>query len=72
MELFDVISDYLCDESFMDPLLTIDGKAFVSYLMYIFDRLNVLNNYLQGHTTTIILVSSVYLDTAMRDSSMED
>ena len=33
LELFDILSDFLCDEPVVEHLLTADGKAFVSYLV---------------------------------------
>ncbi|GFV84572.1 SCAN domain-containing protein 3 [Trichonephila clavipes] len=38
MELFDTLSDFLNDKPEMKHILTIDGKAFVSYLADIFER----------------------------------
>ena len=43
----------------MSLLLTVDGKALVSYLADIFEKINVLNKELQG--TTMTLVNSKYL-----------
>ena len=48
MDLYDVLSDFLGDKSEMKRLLTVDCKAFVSYLTYIFEKLNMLNKQLQG------------------------
>ncbi|XP_053990033.1 SCAN domain-containing protein 3-like [Hylaeus volcanicus] len=41
------VSDFLSDKPEMKYLLTIDGKAFVSYLADIFEKLNILNKQLQ-------------------------
>ncbi|XP_029641238.1 uncharacterized protein LOC115216179 [Octopus sinensis] len=54
MELFDVLSDFLSDKLEMKHLLTVDGKAFVSYLTDIFGKLNMLNKQLQGSNKTLI------------------
>ena len=47
MELFDILSEFLDDKPYMTLLLTVDGKALVSYLADIFEKLNVLNKELQ-------------------------
>ncbi|GFV82457.1 SCAN domain-containing protein 3 [Trichonephila clavipes] len=54
MELFDTLSDFLNDKPEMKHLLTIDGKAFVSYLADILEKLNILNKQLQGTNKTLI------------------
>ncbi|GFT35103.1 uncharacterized protein TNCV_2585781 [Trichonephila clavipes] len=54
MELFDTLSDFLNDKPEMKLLLTIDGKAFVSYLADIFETLNILNKQLQGTNKTLV------------------
>ncbi|GFW93852.1 SCAN domain-containing protein 3 [Trichonephila clavipes] len=54
MELFDTLSDFLNDKPEMKHLLTIDGKAFVSYLADIFEKLNLLNKQLQGTNKTLV------------------
>lgn len=54
MELFDTLSDFLSDKPEMKNLLTVDGKAFVSYLVNIFEKLNILNNQLQGTNKTLV------------------
>ncbi|XP_038669014.1 SCAN domain-containing protein 3-like [Scyliorhinus canicula] len=54
MELFDELSDFLSDKPEMKHLLTVDGKAFVSYLADIFEKLNVLNKQLQGTNKTLV------------------
>ena len=38
----------------MTLLLTVDGKALVSYLADIFEKLNVLNKELQGANMTLV------------------
>ncbi|GFW56762.1 SCAN domain-containing protein 3 [Trichonephila clavipes] len=43
MELFDTLSDFLNDKPEMKHLLTIDGKASVSYLADIFEKLQGTN-----------------------------
>ncbi|XP_036357568.1 MAM and LDL-receptor class A domain-containing protein 2-like [Octopus sinensis] len=54
MELFEVLSDFLSDKPEMKHLLTIDGKAFVSYLTDSFEKLNMLNKQLQGSNKTLM------------------
>ncbi|GFX20645.1 protein FAM200A [Trichonephila clavipes] len=54
MELFDILSDFLNDKPEMKHLLTIDGKAFVSYLTDIFEKLNILSKQLQGTNKTLV------------------
>lgn len=54
MELFDVLGEFLRDKPEMKNLLTTDGKAFVSYLADIFEKLNVLNKQLQGTNKTLV------------------
>ena len=54
MELFDTLSDILRDKPEMKYLLTIDGKAFVSYLTDIFKKFNKLNKQLQGTNKTLV------------------
>ncbi|GFU29899.1 protein ZBED8 [Trichonephila clavipes] len=54
MELFDILSDFLNDKPEIKHLLTIDGKAFVSYLADIFAKLNILNKHLQGTNKTLV------------------
>ncbi|XP_038656942.1 zinc finger BED domain-containing protein 5-like [Scyliorhinus canicula] len=54
MELFDELSDFLSEKPEMKHLLTVDGKAFVSYLADIFEKLNVLNKQLQGTNKTLV------------------
>ncbi|XP_038674126.1 protein ZBED8-like [Scyliorhinus canicula] len=54
MELFDELSDFLSEKPEMKHLLTVDGKAVVSYLADIFEKLNVLNKQLQGTNKTLV------------------
>ncbi|XP_042229496.1 SCAN domain-containing protein 3-like [Homarus americanus] len=54
MELFDILSEFLDDKPYMTLLLTVDGKALVSYLADIFEKLNVLNKELQGTNMTLV------------------
>ncbi|CAI9718247.1 domain-containing 3-like [Octopus vulgaris] len=54
MELFDQINDFLSDKCEMKLLSTTDGKAFVSYLTDIFEKLGNLNKQLQGANMTLI------------------
>ncbi|KFM82725.1 SCAN domain-containing protein 3, partial [Stegodyphus mimosarum] len=54
MELFDTLSDFLSDKPEMKYLLTVNGKAFVSYLADIFEKLNILNRQLQGANKTLV------------------
>ncbi|GFT94395.1 protein ZBED8 [Trichonephila clavipes] len=46
--------DFLNDKPEMKHLLTIDGKAYVSYLADIFEKLNILNKQLQGTNKTLV------------------
>ncbi|GFT39870.1 SCAN domain-containing protein 3 [Trichonephila clavipes] len=62
MELFDTLSDFLNDKPEMKHLLTIDGKAFVSYLADIFEKLNILNKQLQRTNKTLVGVKVKVLD----------
>ena len=52
MDLYDVLIYFLSDKPEMKHLLTVDGKAFVSYLTYILEKLNMLNKYLQQSNRT--------------------
>ena len=54
MELFDTLSDFLSDKTEMQYLLTIDSKAYLSYLTDIFEKLNILNKELQGTNKTLV------------------
>jgi len=54
MELFDTLGCFLNDKPEMKFLMTIDGKAYVSYLADIFEKLNVLNKQLQGPNKTLV------------------
>ena len=54
MESFDILSEFLDDKPYMTLLLTVDGKAFVSYLSDIFEKLDVLNKKLQGTNMTLV------------------
>ena len=54
MKLFDWLSDFLSANPEMKHQLTIDGKAFLSYLTDIFEKLNVLNKQLQGTNKTLV------------------
>ena len=54
MKLFDELSDFLSDKPKIKHLLTIDGKAFLSYLTDIFEKLNVLNKQLQRTNKTFV------------------
>lgn len=54
VELFDVLSEFSRDKPEMKQLLTIDDKAFVSYLADIFEKLNMLNKQLQGANKTLV------------------
>jgi len=47
MELFEPLSEFLKDKSKMILLMTIDGKAYVSYLEDIFEKVCCLNKQLQ-------------------------
>ncbi|XP_029654310.1 uncharacterized protein LOC115227698 [Octopus sinensis] len=48
MELFDQLNDFLSAKNEMKMPSTTDGKAFVSYLTDIFEKLGNLNKQLQG------------------------
>lgn len=54
MELFDVLNEFLIDKCEMKLLSTTEGKAFVSYLTDIFEKLGNLNKQLQGPSVTLI------------------
>lgn len=54
MDLYNVLSDVLSDKPEMNHLQTVDGKAFVSYLTDIFEKLNLLNKQLQGSNKTLL------------------
>ena len=43
MQLLHTLSDFLREKPEIKYLLTIDGKAFVSYLADIFEKINVFN-----------------------------
>ena len=47
MALFDVLSDFFSDKPELKHLLSADDKAFVSYLTYIFEKLNISIKQLQ-------------------------
>ena len=53
MELFEPLSEFLKDKSEMTLLMTTDGKAYVSYLEDIFEKLCSLNKQLQGANATL-------------------
>ena len=53
MQLFHTLGDFLSDKLEINFLLTSDGKAFVSYLADIFEKLNILNKELQGSKETL-------------------
>ncbi|GFX89261.1 SCAN domain-containing protein 3 [Trichonephila clavipes] len=44
MDLYDDLGDFLSDKPEMNPLKTVDGKAFVSYLTDIFEKLLQCSN----------------------------
>ena len=52
MELFDILRQFLDEEPYMTLLLTVDGEALVSYLTDILEKLDVLNEQLQGTNMT--------------------
>ena len=52
MESFDILSEFLDEKPCMILLLTVHGKALVSYLVDTFEKLNVLNKELQGTNMT--------------------
>ena len=54
MEWFSELSNFLSDIPEMKRLLTNNGKAFVSYLDDIFEKLNLLNKQLQGKAKTLV------------------
>lgn len=49
MKMFNVLCEILSDKPEMNHLLIVDSKAFVSYLRYIVEKLNLLNKELQGY-----------------------
>ena len=53
MELFEPLSEFLKEKSEMTHLMTTDGKAYVSYLADIFEKLCSLNKQLQGADATL-------------------
>ena len=53
MELFEPLREFLKDKSEMTLLMTTDGKAYVSYLADIFEKLCSLNKQLQGADATL-------------------
>ena len=53
MELFEPLTEFLKDKSEMTLLMTTDGKAYVSYLTDIFEKLCSLNKQLQGADATL-------------------
>ncbi|XP_023238193.1 SCAN domain-containing protein 3-like [Centruroides sculpturatus] len=54
IELFDSLEKFLIDKPEMKLLLTTNGKAYVSYLADIFEKLNLLNKQLQGPNKTLV------------------
>ena len=54
MEMFDMLTEFLGDQEEIIFLSSVDGKAFVSYLTDIFEKLNILNCQLQGSKTTLL------------------
>ena len=52
MDLYDVLSDLLGDKPEKKHLLTIDGKAVVSYLTDILEKMNMLSKQHQGSSKT--------------------
>ena len=54
MEMFDTLSDFLSDKTEMQYLLTIDSKAYFSYLTDIFEKLNIFNKELQETNKTLV------------------
>ena len=54
MELFDELNDFLSDKIEFKFLSTRDGKAYVSYLADIFEKLGNLNKQLQGAYITLV------------------
>ena len=53
MELFEPLSEFLKDKSLMILLITTDGKAHLSYLAEIFEKLCYLSKQLQGANATL-------------------
>ena len=54
MVIYDVINDFISDKSEMKHMLTVDTKAFVSYLTYICEKLNILNKQLHASNKTLV------------------
>ena len=53
MEVFEPLSEFLTDKSEMILLIATDGKAYLSYLTDIFEKLCYLNKQLQGANATL-------------------
>ncbi|XP_071033055.1 protein FAM200C-like [Parasteatoda tepidariorum] len=54
MDLFDTLSDFLSNKPEMKYQLTVNGKASVTYLADISEKLNILNKQLQGANKTLV------------------
>ena len=54
MDIYDVLSCFLSDRPRIKHLLTVDGKAFVSYSTNLFEKLNMLNKEFQGSSKTLV------------------
>ncbi|XP_065675522.1 protein FAM200A-like [Hydra vulgaris] len=67
MELFDTLSDFLSNEIEMQYLLTMDSKAYLSYLTNIFKKLNILNKELQGTNKTLVDAKAKHLKNLSAD-----
>jgi hypothetical protein len=57
-KLFNSLEEFLKDTQEMKLLSSIDGKAFISYLEDIFEKLNILNKQLQGSNKTLVDVKT--------------
>ena len=54
MELIDSVKEFLGETDDIEYLNTKRGRAYISYLTDIFEKLNVLNKELQGRDTTLL------------------
>ncbi|GFR10777.1 hypothetical protein TNCT_124631, partial [Trichonephila clavata] len=52
MDLYDALSNFLCDKPEMKHLKTVDGESF--YLTDIFEKLNLLSKQLRGSNKTAV------------------
>ncbi|XP_065668171.1 SCAN domain-containing protein 3-like [Hydra vulgaris] len=73
IELFDTLSDFLSDKTEMQYLLTINSKAYLSYLTDIFEKLNILNKEIQGTNKTLVdATANIFADLKGRFSDLKE